>query len=102
MCVHQMLHAHADDQPHMIIIQCVDNGFPIPAEAHQLGVLENAQLMADGALGKSQQLGQITDAQLAFQQGVQDTDAGGIAEYPEQVGQIVQPVIVGHHAMEFL
>ena len=100
--MHQMLHAHADDQPHMVIIQRVDDGFSLPAEAHQLGVLEGAQLMADGALGQTQKLGQVADAQLAFEQGIQDADAGGVTQHPEQVGQILQPVVAGHQAVEFL
>ena len=30
----------------MVIIQCIVNGFAIPAEAHELGVLEHPELVA--------------------------------------------------------
>ena len=86
----------------MIVVQRVNDGFSFPAEAYQLGGLEGAQLMADGTLGHTQQIGQITDAQLTFKQREQDAHTGGIAKYPEQVGKVVQPVIVGHHTVQLI
>ena len=36
----------------MVIVQCVENGFALPPEAHKLGVLEHPQLVADGRLAQ--------------------------------------------------
>ena len=86
----------------MVVVQGVKDGFALPAELHQLGVLEDAQLVAHGALGHAQQSGQVANAQLAFKQGVEDADAGRIAEDPEHLRQVVQAVIVGHQAADRL
>ena len=37
---------------------------------------------------------------ILFVQGIQNADAGGIAKDPEQIGQIKQPVIVGHQTVQ--
>ena len=43
----------------MVIVQCVENSFALPPEAHKLGVLEHPQLVADGTLGDADDLGNI-------------------------------------------
>ena len=32
----------------MVVVQCVENSFALPPEAHKLGILERPQLVADG------------------------------------------------------
>ena len=87
----------------MVVVQCVENGFALPPEAHKLGVLEHPQLVADGRLAQLHGVRDILHAKFAVVQGVQDLDAGGIAEHAEQVCQFVQHLIVRHlHRLLFL
>ncbi len=37
----------------MVIIQCIVNGFAIPAEAHELGVLEHPELVGSYSTSSS-------------------------------------------------
>ena len=80
----------------MIVGQGVENGLAVLPGLDQPVCLEDAQLVGDGGLGQAQQLGDVAHAQLRFEQGVQDLDAGGVAEDLEQLGQIVQLLVVGH------
>ena len=87
----------------MVVVQCVENGFALPPEAHKLGVLEHPQLVADGRLAQLHGVRDILHAKFAVVQGVQNFDAGGIAEHAEQVCQFVQHLIVRHlHRLFFL
>ena len=49
----------------MVIVQCVENGFAFPPEAHKLGVLEHPQLVADGRLALLHGVRDILHAKLA-------------------------------------
>ena len=80
----------------MVIVQRVVDGLAIPAEPHQLGVLQHPQLVADGGLAQPDLGGNVLDAQLLVVEGVEDLDPGRIAEHTEQVRQLVQDLIVGH------
>ena len=61
-----------------------------------LGILEHPQLVAHGRLAQLHGVGNVLHAQLIVVQGVQDLDAGGVAEHPEQVGQLVQHFVIRH------
>ena len=86
----------------MVVGQGIKDGFAFPAEFHQLGVFQNAQLVRNGGLAYPHQLGDVADAQLRFKQGVQNLDAGGVAEYLEQLGQVVQRLVGGHFAQHLV
>ena len=49
----------------MVVVQCVENSFALPPEAHQLGLLEHPQLVADGCLPQPQGLRDILHAMFA-------------------------------------
>ena len=78
----------------MIIIQGIEHRFSVPPELDQLAGFQQPQLVADGALGNIQQLGQIAYAQLALKQRVQDLDAGGIPKHTEQLRKVIQNLVV--------
>ena len=80
----------------MVIVQCVVNSFALPAEPHQFAVLEHPELMAHGGLTQLHRIGDVLHAQLVIVERVQDLDAGGVAKYPEQVGQLVEHLVIGH------
>lgn len=69
----------------MVIVQCVVNGFAIAPEPHELGILEHPQLMAHRRLAQLHGVCNVLHAQLVVVQCIQDLDAGGVAEHPEQV-----------------
>ena len=80
----------------MVVIQGVKHGLALAAELHQLVVFQDAELVAHGALGHAQQLGDVVHAQLRGKEHIQDLDAGGIPEDLIQLRQIVQVVLIGH------
>ena len=87
----------------MVIVQCVENGFALAPEAHKLGVLEHPQLVAHGRLAQLHGAGNVLHAQLVVVQCIQNFDAGGIAEHPEQIGQLVEHLVVRHlHRLVFV
>ena len=49
----------------MVVVQCVENSFAFPSEAHKLGVLEHPQLVADGRLAQLHGVRDILHAKLA-------------------------------------
>ena len=65
----------------MVIIQGIKHGLALPAELHQLIVLQNAELVAHGALGHAQKTGDVIHAQLRGKQHIQYLDAGGVPEH---------------------
>ena len=81
-----MIHPHGEDAAHMVIVQCVVNGFALAPEPHELGILEHPQLMAHRRLAQLHGVCNVLHAQLVVVQCLQDLDAGGVAEHPEQFG----------------
>ena len=73
-CVFRLLlnvvHAHRQDASHMVIIQCIVNGFAIPAEAHELGVLEHPELVAHCRLAQLHRIGNVLHAELIVMQRI--------------------------------
>ena len=78
----------------MVVVQRVVDGLAIPAEPHQLGVLQHPQLVADGGLAQPDLGGNVLDAQLLDVEGVEDLEQGRLTEPMEQVRQLVQDPIV--------
>ena len=62
----------------MFVRQGIINCLALPAEFDQLAALQHPELVGHGALGDLHELGDITDAQLSLQQGVQDLDSGAV------------------------
>ena len=86
----------------MVVIQTIIYFFAGTAAFYHTAGAHFAQLVGYGGLGHGQHIGKIADAQFAFEQGVQDPHTGGIAKDTEQVGQIIQAIIVGHHAVQMM
>ncbi len=76
--------------PDMIVLEGVENRLPLPAVANQPGLTENLELMGDGGLGRSNENGDITDAQLGGEEGVDDLHPGRIPQDLEDVSQILE------------
>ncbi len=54
----------------MVIIQCVVNGLAIPAEAHELGILEHPELVAHCRLAQLHRIGNVLHAELIVMQRI--------------------------------
>ena len=80
----------------MVVVQRVVDGLAIPAEPHQLGVLQHPQLVADGGLAQPDLGVNVLYAQLLVVEGLEDLVPGRIAEPSEQFRQLLQDLIVGH------
>ena len=75
--------------------QGVVDRFALPAEFDQFAVFQHPELMGYGALGDLHQLGDVADAQLGLEEGVQNLHPGAVAEDFEQLGQVVKPLVGG-------
>ena len=65
--------------------------------AKRLGVrFVTACLLYTSRLAQLHGVCNVLHAQLVVVQCIQDLDAGGVAEHPEQVGQLVQHLVVRH------
>ena len=64
----------------MVIVQCVVNGFSVPAEPHELGILEDPELVAHRGLAQLHRVRDVLHTEFIVVQGIQDLDAGGVAE----------------------
>ena len=73
-----MIHPHGEDAAHMVIVQCVVNGFALAPEPHELGILEHPQLMAHRRLAELDGICNVLHAQLIVVEGVEYLDAGEI------------------------
>lgn len=67
----------------------VVDGFAVAAEFYQGGLFEDAQLVGDGTLGHSQEVGDVADAEFSAGKGVEDTDAGRVAEDFVEIGKFI-------------
>ncbi len=88
-----MLQPLGQDRVYMGIRQGIIDGFAVPAELHQLALLQYTELMGDGALGHAKGPGNIADAQLLAGQGMEDAQPGRISEYLEEICQMMQVVV---------
>lgn len=73
----------------MTVVEGVENHPAIAARADDAGAAEQPQLVRDGRAAHAQPFGDVADAELALSEGVEDADAGGIAEDAEDVGEAV-------------
>ena len=61
----------------------------------EVGLLERAQLVADGALRGARLARDVRDAEVASHEAEQDLNARGVREDLEQVGQVIEKLLVG-------
>ncbi len=89
----------------VIVGQRVDDVFAVALELDEARLLEHAQLMGDGALRDADDVGDVGNAAIGFHERVKDLDARGVGECLEQVGEVVEQLVVGHgleHVLVFL
>ena len=91
-----MFPALSDDRTDMIVSQRVEDRFAFPPAGHQLGTLEDLELMGNRGLGHAEDLCQIAHAHLCFKQNKEDADPGGVAEHFEKLCQIIKLFFCGH------
>ena len=91
-----MVHTHIQYGMDMIVVQRIEDGFPVSPGFDQLGRFEYAQLMRYRGLCQPQQIGDIANAKFTFVQGIQDADTGGISEYFEKFRKIIKLFFLGH------
>ncbi len=58
-------------------------------------LLEDAQLVGDCGLRGAEVLGDLVDALLIVHEGIEDLDARGVAEDLEDLGQVVEQLLLG-------
>ncbi len=82
-----------DDVVDMIVVQGIVDRLSFAAVLHQLGILQDAQLMGDGGLIHLQEFRDLRDASFIVDQAVKDPDPGRIGEILEQFRGIVQRIL---------
>ena len=78
----------------VVVRQRVDDVLAVALELHETDLLERAQLVRDGALRGADELSEVGDAQLLAHERVQHLDARRVAEHLEQVGEVVEQLLV--------
>jgi len=89
----QMLFRHADDRLDVVVGERIVDGFAVAAVADELRLAEDLELIGHGGLAEAQQLREIADTELGLEERVENLDAGGVAEYLEQLGHRGQLVL---------
>ena len=67
----------------------------VAAELDQVRLLKRAQLVRHRRLRGRGRFGDVSHAELAAHEGIEDLDACGVAEDLEQVGKVVEKLLVG-------
>ena len=73
----------------------VEDIAPVAPEFNQVRLLECAQLVRHRGLRGFGRFGDVCHAELAAHEGVKDLDTRGVAEDLEQVGEVVEKLLVG-------
>jgi hypothetical protein len=79
----------------VIVGERVENVAAVAAELDQVRLLKRAQLVRYCRLRGCGRFGDVSHAELAAHEGIEDLDACGVAKDLEQVGQVVQQLLVG-------
>ena len=79
----------------MIVIQCIENIFAVPAGPYQMAGPQQPQLVADRRLAGAQQLCNIINAHLCFGQSAHNADTCAVRKNLEQLCQLKQIILAG-------
>lgn len=79
----------------MIVSERVENVAAVAAELDQVRLLKRAQLVRHRRLRGRGRFGDVSHAELAAHEGIENLDARGVAEDLEQVGKVVEKFLVG-------
>ena len=90
-----MVHSLGEHGVDMIVGERVDDVFAIPLKFHESRGLKRSQLMGNRALSGAHKLGDVGDAEIAAHQRVEDLDARRVGEHLEQVGEVIEDLLVG-------
>ena len=71
----------------VLVVERVVDAPPLAAPADDAHAAHQPELVRDGGLADPDPLGDLVDAELPLGQGVDNADAGRIAEDPEGVGE---------------
>ena len=97
-----VLHPLVQNRTYVAVSQGIKDGLSLPAVFDQLALLQGPELVRDGRLRHAQELGDVAHAHLGLKEDVQDLDAGGVAEKLEQLGQIVQDLLIRHVLIDLI
>ena len=91
-----VVHALREDGDDVIVRERVDDVLSVTRETHEMRLLEHAQLVADGALARTDRLRDVRYAQVLVHERVEDLDARGVGEHLEKVCQIIEQLFFRH------
>jgi hypothetical protein len=90
-----MFHAESENTSDMVIGEGIEHYLTVTAEPDELVIFEHSELMGTGGGGQTEELSHITDAHFFFEQGMQDTDPGAVAEDFKQFSEVIELFIGG-------
>ena len=96
-----MIQAQGEQRPDMLVINRVIGHFPLSAKLHQTQGTQHAQLMGNSGRSHPQDLGQVADAQLFREQGMENLDSRRISETLEDLRQVIG-LVFGEHSLAHL
>ncbi len=74
-----------DELAHVIVLQAVEDGGPVPAGAHQTRHPQLRQVLGDRRRRLAHVLGEFVDRHLAMRQRPEHLHAGGVGQHPENL-----------------
>lgn len=95
-----MAHSLGEHRVNVVVRQRVEDILPIALELDEPCILQLAQLMGYSALRCADRLRDVGDATLAIHERIQYLYAGSIREHLEEIGQIVEHLLVRHGLIE--
>ena len=87
---------------HVVVVEGVEHHLARASLPDEMSVPEEPQLMRHGRFTEAEHLRDVSDAEFAAREHVQDADAGGIAQHLEGVGEGVDKLGVEELAVDFL
>ena len=90
-----MAHTLVEHGVDVVVGERVEDIAPVAPEFNQVRLLECAQLVRHRGLRGFGRFGDVCHAELAAHEGIEDLDARGVAEDLEQVGEVVEKLLVG-------
>lgn len=89
-----MLDSGVEYAVNMIIVEGIEHDFAVASGLDELIGFEHTELMGYGGLGQSEDSRNITNAKLLFKQRIENPDSCGVAEHLEQLGEIVEHILI--------
>jgi hypothetical protein len=86
----------------VLVVEGVEDQLAGAALADEARLAEETELMGNGRIRQSEEVGDVADAELGAEEGIEDADAGGIGEHLEDVGETADELAIEEVVWRYL